>query len=85
MTQSCVVAVAAMAIRFSNNSEDREWGWSVMDRVDRISERENDWCYSNNPFDPRVYYIVALKHDLASATPRAASAAHLFTLAGISN
>lgn len=85
MTQSCVAAVAAMAIRFSNDSEDREWGWSVMDRVDRIAERENDWRYSDNPFDPRIYYIVALKHDLASVTARAASAAGLLTLAGISN
>lgn len=85
MTQSCVVAVAAMAIRFSNDREDREWGWSVMDRVDRIAERENDWRYSNNPFDPRLYYIVAIKHDLASATARAASAARLLTFAGISN
>ena len=85
MTQSCVVAVAAMAIRFSNASEDREWGWSVMDRVDHIAEREDDWRYSNNPFDPRLFHIVALKRDLASATPRAASAARLLTLAGISN
>jgi hypothetical protein len=85
MTQSCVVAVAAMAIRFSNDSEDREWGWSVMDRVDRIAERENDWRYNDNPLDPRLYYIVALKHDLACATARPASAARLLTLAGISN
>src|SRR5262249_18356323 len=74
MTQSCVTAAAAMAIRFSDDTEDREWGWSVMDRVNRIAERGNDWRYSNNPYDPRLFYMAVLKHDLASGTARESSA-----------
>jgi hypothetical protein len=82
MTQNCVVAAAAMAIRFSDDTEDREWGWSVMDRVDGITERKSHWQYSNNPYDPRFFYMAVLKEDLAGGTPRAGSATRLFTLAG---
>ena len=85
MTQNCVVAAAAMAIRFSDDNNDRDWGWSVMDRVDGIIEHPSHWRYSNNPYDPRLYYMVMLKRDLAGGTPRADSAARLLTLAGNAN
>jgi hypothetical protein len=66
MTQTGVVAAAAMAIRFSYDVKDRDWGWSIMDRVNSIAERENHWRHSNNPYDPRLFYMVTLKRDLAS-------------------
>ena len=85
MTQICVVAAAAMAIRFSDDVNDLDWGWSIMDRVDGITERGSQWQHSNNPYDPRLFYMVTLKRDLAGETPKAVSAARLLTLAGNPN
>ncbi len=85
MMQNCVVAAAAMAIRFSDDAKDREWGWSIMDRVDGITERQSYWRYGNNPYDPRLFYMAVLKGDLAGGRPRADSAARLLTLAGNPN
>ena len=85
MTQICVVAAAAMAIRFSDDVNELDWGWSIMDRVDGMTERGSQWQHSNNPYDPRLFYMVTLKRDIAGETPKAVSAARLLTLAGNPN
>jgi hypothetical protein len=56
MTQNCVVAAAAMAIRFGDDAKDRDWGWSIMDRVEGIKERQSYSHYGHNPYDPRLFY-----------------------------
>ena len=48
MTQTGVVAAAAMAVRFGEDAAERDWGWSVMERVNGITEPEGRDRYSNN-------------------------------------
>ena len=85
MTQTGVVAAAAMAVRFDEDAAERDWGWSVMERVNGITEPEGRDRYSNNPYDLRVFYIAILKRDLAGRPPRADTAARLLALAGNPN
>src|SRR5262249_13207273 len=81
MTQTGVVAVAAMVLRFGEDAAERDWGWSVMERVNAITEPEGRDRFGNNPHDPRAFYIAILKLDLAGGTPRADTAARLLALA----
>jgi hypothetical protein len=82
LTQTAVVAAAAVAVRFCEDAAERDWGWSVMERVDGITDPEGRDRFGNNPYDPRAFYIAILKRDLAGGTPRADTAARLLTLAG---
>ena len=85
MTQTGVVAAAAMAVRFGEDAAEHDWGWSVMERVNGITEPENRDRYGNNRYDPRLFYVAILKRDLAGGTPRADTAARLLALAGNPN
>ena len=69
MTQTGVVAVAAMVLRFGEDSAERDWGWSVMERVNGITEPEGRDAFGNNPYDPRAFYIAILKRDGLRASP----------------
>ena len=82
MRQSCVVAAAAMAIRFGANVKDLEWAWSIIDRAaDMRGGEEGALHYSNNPVDPRFFYMVALKADITGRSPRNTSVVRLITKA----
>ena len=85
MTQTGVVAAAAMAVRFGEDGAQRDWGWSVMERVNSITEPEGRDRDCNNPYDPRRFYIAILKRDVVGGAPRADIAARLLTLAGNRN
>ena len=79
--QSCVAAVSAVVIRFDVTPADFEWAWSIVDRMDGLSEPEGPFRYSNDPLDPRIFRMVALKADLSGTSARPASAERLLRYA----
>ena len=52
MTQICVVAAAAMAIRFSDDVNDLDWGWSIMDRVTALPSAAANGSTATIPTTP---------------------------------
>ncbi|MFY0527350.1 hypothetical protein ACN28I_30795 [Archangium gephyra] len=84
MRQSCVVAVAALAIRFGAEANDLKWAWSVINRAADIKE-EGPFRYSNNSLDPRFFCMVALKADISSGSPCASSGVRLLSKASDPN
>lgn len=83
--QAGVVACAAMVLRFEASGAHAEWAWSVIDRVEGVKENDGVFRYSNNPVDPRTFAMVALKADIAGASPRPTSAERLLSYAADPN
>lgn len=83
--QAGVAACAAVAIQFGSTTENLDWAWSVIDRLADMHEEDDPFRYSKKPRDPRNYYLVALKRDLESASPRSTSAPRLLTMAAHPN
>lgn len=81
ITQACVAAVAATAIRFGATAGDLEWAWTIMDRIATISEAPESFRFSENSHDPRNFYIAALYADIQTSEPRPTSSARLLTIA----
>ena len=80
--QTVIASVAACVIRFGNpQSDDFEWAWKVMARVEAISERDRVFSGARIGWHPKTRLAIALHHDRRSASPRADSAARLLKLA----
>ncbi len=79
-SQSAIAAIASCAVAFrTHDSADRQWGWSVMDRIMAMQEPERH-PGSKISWHPALYLAVALTRDRHSVSPRAQSAAYLFQL-----
>ena len=83
--QSCLVACAAVVVRFGGTNADLAWAWSIIDRLEGLEEPDGLYRYGNNPVDPRNFCMVALKVDLGGSTPRSTSAARIFGYAADPN
>lgn len=79
--QSTISAVAAAVIRFGPPSgSEVEWAWDVMARVAAMREPKGTFHAAKIPWHPAQHLVVALVHDLRSASPRENSVRQLFDL-----
>ncbi len=81
MTQACVASVAAMIFRFGGSEADREWAWTIVERLALIKDERDDERHGRNPADPRPFYIAALYDDVRGDAPHEISMARLFSMA----
>jgi hypothetical protein len=80
--QSVAASVAACVIRFGDpQSDDYEWAWDVMARVEAMKEPDGVYGGAKIPWHPATRLVIALHHDQRSASPRADSAERLLKLA----
>jgi hypothetical protein len=80
--QSVIASVAACLIRFGDpQSDDYQWAWDAMARVEAMKEPENVYGGAKIPWHPATRLVIALHHDRRSASPRADSAERLLKLA----
>ena len=85
MTQACVASVAAMFFRFGGSEADREWAWTIVERLALIKDERGDERHGRNPADPRPFYIAALYDDVRGDAPRETSMPRLFAMAADDN
>jgi hypothetical protein len=79
--QTVLASVAACVIRLGDpESDDHQWAWDVMARIEAMKERENIFGGAKIPWHPAVRLVVALHHDRRSASPRVDSAERLLKL-----
>jgi hypothetical protein len=79
--QTVIASVAACVIRLGNQeSDDHQWAWDVMARVEAMKEREDVFGGAKIPWHPTIRLVVALHHDRRSASPRTDSAERLLKL-----
>jgi hypothetical protein len=80
--QSVTASVAACVIRFGDpQSDDCQWAWAVMARVEAMTETEDMHGGARIPWHPATRLVIALHHDRRSASPRPDSAERLLKLA----
>jgi hypothetical protein len=80
--QSVVGSVAACAVCFADpHSEDFQWAWNIMARIEAMREPHVVYGGSKIPWHPKTRLVVALHHDRRSSSPRADSAERLLKLA----
>jgi hypothetical protein len=80
--QSVIASVAVCVIRFGDpQSNDYQWAWDVMARVEAMKEPEDVYGGAKIPWHPTTRLVIALYHDRRSASPRADSAERLLKLA----
>ncbi len=85
IVQSSLSSIATCVIRFSeNDSPDRPWAWTVVDRIIKMREL-SDFHGTKIPWHPAFNAIDALFHDRKSGTPYSESAASLIQLASHQN
>ena len=79
--QSVIASVAACVIRFGDpQSDDYQWAWDVMARIEAMKEPEDVFGGAKIPWHPATRLVIALHHDRRSAFPRADSAERLLKL-----
>jgi hypothetical protein len=77
-----VASVAACVIRFGDpQSDDYEWAWDVMARVEAMKEPGDVYGGARIPWHPATRLVIALHQDQRSASPRANNAERLLKLA----
>jgi hypothetical protein len=79
--QSVIASVAACVIRFGDpQSDDYQWAWDVMARIEAMKEPEDMFGGAKIPWHPATRLVIALHHDRRSAPPREDSAERLLKL-----
>jgi hypothetical protein len=80
--QSVIVSVAACVIRFGDpQSDDYQWAWDIMARVEAMKEPDDVFGGTRIPWHPATRLVIGLHHDRRSASPKADSAERLLKLA----
>ncbi|TCS33100.1 hypothetical protein EDC30_11841 [Paucimonas lemoignei] len=79
--QSVIASVAACVIRFGDSqSDDYEWAWDVMARIEAMNEPQDVYGGSAIPWHPTTRLVIALHHDRRSNLPRPDSVERLLKL-----
>jgi hypothetical protein len=80
--QSVLASVAAVVVYFADpKSEDFRWAWDIMAKIEAMNEPPVQFGGSRMNWHAKTRLVLALSHDLRSASPRADSAERLINLA----